>query len=159
MPLTSVPITPGVGRAVATDLIGGLDYQTIKPAFGAVGTATLVTGNSPLPVGLAPHAVTPYTEIAVNCAANGDNDIIAAVGGITLRIYGFFLVFNDAVNVKWKDGAGIDLHPALHFIGDGSAWMLPRDGAPWFTLTISNKLVLNLSAAVQVSGRLYYTAT
>lgn len=42
--------TPGSGATVATDDVGGIHHQIVKPAFGADGEATLVSRDNPLPV-------------------------------------------------------------------------------------------------------------
>lgn len=132
-----VPITPGVGSSIATYDEGGRQVQQIGQYL---------------------EKVSQLTEIAINCALNGDNTIVALTAAQTIRLYGFFLMAGAAVNVKWKDGtAGTDFHPALALLGNGAAWMLPRDGRPWFTTTAGLALVLNLSGAFQVSGRAYYT--
>lgn len=41
---------PGTGAVIATDDVGGRQFQVIKPAFGADGSATLVSPAAPLPV-------------------------------------------------------------------------------------------------------------
>lgn len=42
--------TPGAGATVATDEVGGIHYQVIKPAFGSDGTVQLVSEAAPFPV-------------------------------------------------------------------------------------------------------------
>ncbi|GGN39512.1 hypothetical protein FHR83_006704 [Actinoplanes campanulatus] len=45
-------VLPGTAAVVATDDIGsGRQVQLVKPAFGADGSATMVSGSNPLPVG------------------------------------------------------------------------------------------------------------
>lgn len=132
-------ITPGVGATIAADDCGGVLVQQIKTGFGGNGR------------------LDSLSEIAINCALNGDNVIVAAVALQSVRLYGFFLIVNAAVDLKWRDGAaGTDFHPVQYMLGKGAGWMLPRDGQPWFTTAVGNALVLNLSAAIQVSGRAYY---
>jgi hypothetical protein len=46
----NVAITPGTGTSIATDDIGGVQYQRVKVTFGADGTASDVSSGSPLPV-------------------------------------------------------------------------------------------------------------
>src|SRR4051812_46208755 len=46
----NVAITPGAGTSIATDDIGGVQYQRVKVTFGADGTASDVSSGSPLPV-------------------------------------------------------------------------------------------------------------
>lgn len=43
------PVTPGTGRSVATDEIGGIDHQKVKVEFGENGTATEASAANPLP--------------------------------------------------------------------------------------------------------------
>ena len=42
--------TAGVGSTVATDDIGGVHFQRVKPAIGADGTAVDVSAANPMPV-------------------------------------------------------------------------------------------------------------
>mgnify|MGYP003345836969 CR=1 FL=1 len=46
----NVAITPGSGATVATDDVGGVQYQRVKPSFGADGFAVDVSSANPLPV-------------------------------------------------------------------------------------------------------------
>lgn len=46
----NVPITAGSGTNVATDDIGGVHYQRVKPAWGVDGVAVDVSAAAPLPV-------------------------------------------------------------------------------------------------------------
>lgn len=45
-----VTITPGTGATIATDDVGGRQFQRVKATFGADGTATDVSSANPLPV-------------------------------------------------------------------------------------------------------------
>lgn len=53
----SVPITPGSGANIATDLVGSDNLQIVKIALGAEGAAELVGADNPVPVALSPEAV------------------------------------------------------------------------------------------------------
>lgn len=46
----NVAITPGVGTSIATDDIGGVQYQRVKVTFGVDGSASDVNSGNPLPV-------------------------------------------------------------------------------------------------------------
>lgn len=46
----NVAITAGSGTVIATDEIGGVNYQRVKPAWGTDGTAVDVSASNPLPV-------------------------------------------------------------------------------------------------------------
>lgn len=45
----NIDVTPGAGKTVATDDVVGVQYQMIKVATGAAGSATLVSAANPLP--------------------------------------------------------------------------------------------------------------
>lgn len=46
----NVAITAGAGTSIATDDIGGVNYQRVKPAWGVDGVAVDVSESAPLPV-------------------------------------------------------------------------------------------------------------
>lgn len=46
----NVGYTPGSGEIIATDDIGGVQYQRVKPVWGGDGVAQDVNNNTPLPV-------------------------------------------------------------------------------------------------------------
>jgi hypothetical protein len=48
-----IDVSPGTGKTVRADEVGGKLYQVIKPAFGVDGAATLVSATDPLPVTIA----------------------------------------------------------------------------------------------------------
>jgi hypothetical protein len=155
----NVPITGGAGYVIATDDVGGVQYQVVKHAYGADGVATALTLTTPLPVAPGAQIVSDYTEVSINAATSGENTLVALTASQTIRVYGFFLIVNGAagVSLKFRDGAsGTDFHPALPF-ADKSGWIVDPNGRPWFTTTAGVALILHLSAAIQVSGRLYYT--
>ena len=46
----NVGYTPGSGEIIATDDIGGVQYQRVKPVWGTDGVANDVNVNTPLPI-------------------------------------------------------------------------------------------------------------
>jgi len=100
--------------------------------------------------------VAKMTAVAINAASSGDNTLVSGTALQTIRVHRLFLVVAAAVNLKFKDGAGSDFHPALPLQAYASL-AFDFDGEPYFITTSGNGLILNLSAAVQVSGMLYYT--
>lgn len=162
MAYSSVAVTPGVGAGIAFDVAGGLDFQVIKIDVGATGAqAGPVSAVLPLPVQHQLNA-TDLTEVAINVAGNGDNQLVAASAANKCRVWMWWLKINGAgsgVSLKFKDGAGTDFHPALPF-NDKDGWVMGFNTRPWFTsAAVNTALILNLSAAIQVSGRIYYTLT
>ena len=51
-----VGYTPGIGITVATDDVGGFQYQRIKPVWGGDGIVHDTSPTNPLPVGLGDNA-------------------------------------------------------------------------------------------------------
>lgn len=59
-------VLPGTGATVATDEVSSRHYQLVKPAFGADGSATLVSSAAPLPTS------TPMVLVTASGSAVGD---------------------------------------------------------------------------------------
>ena len=144
-------------QIVATDQIAGVHYERNKISIGDDGFAVDASLVAPVPVAMGAQKVSDFQEVAINCATSGDNTIVTGTSGQSVRVYAFFLMVNAAVNLKFKDGASTDFHPAWPFLSQGAGWEKDPMGRPWFTTSGGNALVLNLSAAVQVSVQLYYT--
>lgn len=155
--LDNVAVTEGLGKSISTDTIGGVEYARGKLIFGVDGVnAGDVAATNPFPV---QHQLntTDLTEIALNFAASGDNQIVAGTAAQIIRVWAFWLKVNGAagVDLKFRTAAN-DLHPALPFL-HREGWVMPFQSRPWFTCTVAEALQMNLSAAIQISGRLYYT--
>lgn len=99
-----------------------------------------------------PKGTDELSEIVVDIADSGNNTVIAAVAGQTIRVYRGFFIAASSVAIIVRDGASTNLTGAMTL----GAHTLPYDGLPWFTCARGNAFVLNLGSAVQVSGRLYY---
>lgn len=93
-------------------------------------------------------------ELTINHAASGNNTLLAAVSGFKYKVRKLFLCTNASVNIKFMSGAN-DLTGAMA-MALGEKLILDPDDDPWFTTNNNEALILNLSAAVQVSGRLIY---
>jgi hypothetical protein len=92
----------------------------------------------------------------VNTATAGDNTIIAAPAGTSMiRVHGYVLDAGGAVSVIWKNGATA-LTGAMPLAAN-SPLVAPEALGGWFDLSPAAALVLNLSAAVQVSGHVLYS--
>lgn len=74
----NVAITAGAGTTIATDDVGGIHYQLVKQAYGALDSATLVSPTNPLPVvGVGAFDVqTSFTRPA-DTTAYAANDAVA----------------------------------------------------------------------------------
>ena len=153
----NVEVASGTGIPVATEEIGGFHHQKMKVEFGGTDVATMVEQVAPLPVRFGSPTAANLTSVAINAASSGDNSLVTATASQTTRVYKFFMVNAGAtdVNVKFRS-ATTDFHPASP-LKPGGSFTLDFDGEPWFVTAANEALNLNLSAAVQVSGRAYYT--
>ncbi len=97
------------------------------------------------------------SEVIIDTASSGDNTLVAAVAGQTIRMYKIILYANVNNNVTLKDGSSTKLMGVINLLANTGFVIDPdTQGHCPFTLTTGNALVLNLSAAAQVSGRVWY---
>lgn len=162
-------ITEGLGKSIATDEIGGINFQRVKLIHGADGTndgdVSLVNGlpvkpmtspgATPFPVVAGMKLTEQYTRAVISCAASGDNVILAGTGSQFVRVFGIIFVVDTPVAVKIGDDTPAYFTGAMKF-GSGSGLFLPAYGEPYFIGAVGKGLVINLSAAVQCSGILWY---
>lgn len=97
---------------------------------------------------------TSLSGIAIDAALMGDNILVPGIAAQTIRAFKLFLVAASTVSFKFKDGVA-DLTPFMP-LSQGGAMVLDFDTQPWFVTTAGNDFIIELSAAVQVSGRLAY---
>jgi hypothetical protein len=98
------------------------------------------------------------TAADISISSSGDNTVIAAVTGKKIEVYKIWFVTNAAVNIKFKDGASTEFNAtAVPFTAQGSSMALPFDGKSYWGTTSGNAFVINLSGAVAVTGRIWYT--
>lgn len=103
-----------------------------------------------------PVSTTPVIPKLINIAGAGDNTVIAAVAGQIIRVYKILLWANGSTSVTLKDGAATSLTGAMAFTAQ-TGFVLDYDDQPWFITSSGNAFVINLSAAIQVSGTLSFT--
>lgn len=65
----NVAITPGSGATIATDDVGGVQYQRVKLAHGADGSATDASSTNPLPISDATSGTLTSTAVSVTTSA------------------------------------------------------------------------------------------
>jgi hypothetical protein len=155
MAYTTDSITPGVGAAIAVDRITGTDYQVVKWVWGGQGVATEVTAGTPLPVEPGYRTTEQCARAVISCAASGDNTIVGAVALQFVRIYGIVFTVDSPVSVKLGDTTPAYSSGAMKFgLGGGLFWA--EQGHPYLITAIGKGFVINLSAAVQCSGIIWY---
>lgn len=134
---------------------GGAGGGAADPTFV---TGTVIVGTLPSPVYTSYYpGAAQLTSAVINAVAAGDNVLIAAVAAQVIRVYRMLVVVAAADSVTFYDGAaGVALTGLMSMSQYGSI-VLDLDSEPWFTTTAGNAFVLNMTAGVQASGRIYYT--
>jgi hypothetical protein len=92
----------------------------------------------------------------IEAASNGNNTIVAAVGGKRIRVLCMDMMASAAVNGKFTDGAGGADLTGLAYMNIGGGLVRPYTPHGWFQTSAGNALVLNLSAATAVGGCITY---
>jgi hypothetical protein len=157
--------SPAIAQASADDVAAtviGLTTRAFGYAFDgttwdrrrSVTTAPTGTAASDQPL----WTTSDLTRVRVNTAVAGDNTIVAAVSGQTTRIHRMKLSVAGPVIVQVKDGAGTILE-VFNFAGNGGGLVLDFASRPWYITTANTAFILNLSAAVQVDGRVEYVTS
>lgn len=150
-------ITAGVGTAIAIDRVVGADYQMTKVVWGGQGVVTEIAAASPLPVIPGLKLTEQCTRAVISCASSGDNSIFAAVASQFNRIYAILFTVASPVSVKLGETGSTYYTGAMPF-GSGGGLVLTQQGEPHFISSAVNKaFIINLSAAVQCSGVVWYT--
>jgi hypothetical protein len=170
----------GVNKATI-DATGRLDVAVsdgaghTQPAGDAVtrpiiteitdGTNILGTVSHPLQVAqagggssvtLSANTTYIFTRVLVNITTSGSTTVIAGVGGQTLRIYRFVLVFGTAVTVTLQDTAANTLFPATMLVTN-STMQGEFDTQPKFPIALGNGFIINLGSTSTVTGFIDYT--
>lgn len=113
---------------------------------------------------LRPTIAQPLT-VPINLALAGDGIVIGAATVYRIRVLAYMLVAAGTVLVQWKSGVGASalgmvrpLSGAMPMVANGSLNTGQPDPAAWlFQTEIGQPLVLNLSAAVAVTGHVTYS--
>jgi hypothetical protein len=131
--------------------------QPIDVNVLAIPNITVAT--LPEPVAVEPYlqTVPQLTSAAVNASAAGNNALVAAVAGQIIRVYRLLIVIAAADTMYFRDGAAGAALTGLMSMSQYGSIVLDHDGEPWFTTSAGNAFVLNMTAGVQASGRIYYT--
>lgn len=100
-------------------------------------------------------------ETSISFSASGDNVVIPAVAGQSIKVFQLFLVVSATTNLTFKDGPTA-LDGPLDMTANGSIVLDDNLGSrqsdrPWFTTSPGNAFTINQSGSAQVSGRVYFT--
>lgn len=108
--------------------------------------------------------ITCGNSVAISTASLGNTELVALTSGETVYVCGYMVVGAGAVDVQFVYGTGTacatgetDLTGAMSIAGAGGG--MAESSAFWRGMkgAASNAFCIELSAAVQVSGVLYYT--
>lgn len=97
----------------------------------------------------------PLLEVIVDHDDAGPNIIIPGVAGQTILVYSLFFVMGGDAFVTIQSGA-TPLTGAMDMLENGSV-VLDYNRRPWFRCADGEDFVINLSDAVSIDGRCYYT--
>ena len=96
------------------------------------------------------------SQLKIDAASSGDNTIIPAVANTKIRVFRMWFTVRAPVDVVAKDGDSTALTGPLPLSDTTYGLFLKFSEEPWFTTSTGNALILNLSAAIQCSGSVYY---
>ncbi len=122
---------PGSGAVIATDDIGsGRQVQLVKPAFGADGSATMVSADNPLP------AYEPIVFVTANATATG-----VAIASTDLTGYQSVILI---LSGTWSGTVQLQLSP------DNSSWTTVSPAQ--LNLSLFNALPSNAGTSSSLTG-------
>lgn len=155
----NVPITPGAGAPIATDDIAGAHFQRVKFIHGADGVNDGdVAKTNPLPTRAGVALTRDFLVAPINVSAVGFTAVVAASGAMTIKVLGWAFKVGGAVSVKFRNDVGaVDLTPSMPYANNGDGWVQDIIGQPYFLTAGGGNVGLTLSAAVPVTGVLFYT--
>ena len=155
----NVPISPGSGAVVATDDIGGTQFQRMKISHGVDGVYDGDTAKTnPLPTRMATSLTRDFTTVPVDCAASGGNIIVPSVAGKTVKVYGWALKVFGAVEMWFFDnGISANYISPMPYANKGDGWVMDVIGQPYLISSVGGNFNIVLSAAVRVTGVVFVT--
>lgn len=98
-------------------------------------------------------AFTEAQPVVISTSSSGDLTLVAAVAGKRVGLYRIVLVVGGTTNLTFKTSSGAALTGAMPFVANGSFVLdMPNSMEPWWVSLLGDGLLLNNSAAVQISG-------
>lgn len=169
-PMPSYPRFPSGGAAVTQTTgngqwivpVGGLPQIRVRGNTVASGTAvvSLEAGSGAQLVDAVVVYRTPptsaFSSLPINFTSSGDNIVIPAIGGQTIRVFRIFLVVGGKCNMTVKDSTPASFTGPLPFGTSGATLYFRNEGDPHFVTASGKAFVINLDTGVQVSGKVDY---
>lgn len=97
----------------------------------------------------------PSLSAPIDVNAAGDNIVVPAVPGASIRVLNYLIIASAAVDAYWNDG--VPLSGPLPLPDQAGVNFIGVNESPAFETERGTPLLLNLSDAIQVSGHLAYT--
>lgn len=162
---TEIALLKRVAQRLTT-LIASLG-GTASTAAAVPATAVYIAGGSDggLSAGTAALTglITCNSSVKIDTASSGNVELVAATSGETVYVCGYELIAGGTVSVQWITGTGTAC-ATNEFDESGAMPLVANSGlvsrSPFWTGLsggASDAFCIELSAAVQVSGILYYT--
>jgi len=96
-------------------------------------------------------------EVAFDKTGIGTSQVVKGTGVTKIVVLKFFTYCNGANDVTWQDSDGMILMPVMSFgAKQGFVFDKDADRTPWIIVAPGKDLMLKLSAATQVVGKLWY---
>lgn len=109
-----------------------------------------MNGSGIIPTGNVPS----FTEAVIDFNTTGDNTVIAATAGKTIRVFRLFFVCSSATNITFYNGSTA-LTGAIAMSANGG-FTLDFQAEAWFNTTAGSAFIMNQSGSAGVAGRIYY---
>lgn len=124
---------------------------TLQAGTALIGQAS--TSNETSTIYSGTTALTPKYAI-ITASSSGNTAVVSAVSGKKIRVIGYYLMANGAVNVKWQS-ATTDKTGLIYLIAN-TGISVGYNPVGWFETAASEALNINLSASIAVGGTLVY---
>lgn len=151
----NIPITAGSGTTVATDDVGGVHYQVIKLAYGALDSATLATSSTPLPVAPVPANVistanSTTSVLSGGAAFTGTSEDVSNYSVIHINVFASHASATDGLSLQQSsNGTNWDLADTYTVpAAAGRSWTI-NPAAQFFRLVYTNGGTLQTSFRLQ----------
>lgn len=158
LPISGAPVGSAAAGPVAVAADGSLTFAGLRTKVDYVAHASV--GGVNKYVGFRATGDDGKDDdigrAAISAATLGDNTVVAAITGKKIQVIGFGLVATAANTVKFKSGAGTDLTGGMALAANGGLSAPSDRNTVEFETAAGQALVLNLSAATQVSGWVTY---
>ena len=143
------------GDLIATDDIGGVKYQRVKPAFGVDGVATDVSSANPLPIkvlesGLVSTVNSSAVNLAASAAFTGTAEDVSDHSSITVSVFSSHVSATDGLSIQQSSNSADWDHLDAFSIpaATGKSFSVPVQGK-FFRVVYTNGATLTTALRLQ----------